>query len=92
MWARVRAMLVGLLGAGGGCSDWEMINFQFPSSNSDREGVWLLGTYVAKVWEDIFVRGGARLGEEQFFGFLRFKYKLAKECGLGLRVNPGLFV
>ena len=37
VWGRVRAMLVGLMGVGGCCSDWELVNFQFPSSNSDME-------------------------------------------------------
>ena len=87
---RVGAIVVRLGGSNAMCSDWEMINLLFFSSNSDKEGVWLVGTYVAKVWEDLCVRGGLRLREEQFFGFLRFKYKLAQECGPSLRVIPGL--
>ena len=93
MWARLRILILGLLGGvGENCSDWDLINFQFPGSASDKEGVWLIGTYVDKVWEDNFVRGGQGLRLDQFFGFLRFKYKMANDCGLGLRVIPGLFV
>ena len=90
VWNKVRAMLLSLSGSNVRCSDWKMINLLFAQSNSDREGVWLVGTYVAKVWEDLCVRGGTRLREEQFFGFLTFKYKLAQEDGPGLRVIPGL--
>ena len=84
---------MGLLGVGSDrFSDWDMINLLFSSSNSDKEGVWLVGTFVGKVWEDLYVRGGSGLREEQFFGYLRFKYKLDQECGHSLRVIPGLFV
>ena len=84
-------MLGRVLGVGiASCSDWEIVNLRFPSSNSDKEGVWMLGTYVAKVWENIYIRGGSRLKEEQFFGFLKFKYKLAQECGPVLRRIPNL--
>ena len=59
-------------------------------SDCDTEGVWMIGTYVAKVWENIYIRGGSRLKEEQFFGFFKFKYKLAQECGPVLRRIPNL--
>ena len=62
---------------------WLIFNFQVQIV------IW---SYVEKVWEDVFVRGGTGIREEQFFGFLRFKYKLAKEYGHGLRLIPGLFV
>ena len=92
MWDSVRTMLVGLSGVGSvRSSDWKMLNLLFSGSNSDKEGVWLVGTYVGKVWENLHVRGGPGLREEQFFGFLRFKYKLAQECGTSLGVIPGLF-
>ena len=47
--------------------------------------------YVARVWEDTFVRGRAWLRAEQFFGFLRFKYR-SDQLGarMPLATIPGL--
>ena len=82
-----------MLGAGGAqVSNWEMINLVLPTSTFDKEIVWLVGTYVTRVWEEISVRRGALVKAEQFFGFLRFKYRLAQ---LGSRTPidliPGFF-
>lgn len=49
------------------CSDWEIVNLQFPRSRDGKKGVWLIGTFVASVWEEIFVKSGQRLKKEQFF-------------------------
>ena len=93
VWGWLRARLVGMLGDNSGqCSDWELLNLFHPSSNSEKESIWLIGTYVARVWEETFVRGGTMVKGEQFFGFLRFKYKTAQ---LGARLSlctiPGMF-
>ena len=73
-------MLVRVLGAGSDHSS--------DCSNSDKEGLWLVGTYVAKVWEEIVIRGGPGLKKEQFFRFLKFKYKIAQEVGPSLGFIP----
>ena len=39
---------------------------------------------MASVWEEIFVKRGQSLKKEQFFGFLKFKYKMAQELGMSL--------
>ena len=93
VWRWVRGRVVEMLGAGGAqVSNWEMINLVLPTSTFDKEIVWLVGTYVTRVWEEISVRGGALVKAEQFFGFLRFKYRLAQ---LGSRTPldliPGFF-
>ena len=93
VWGWLRARLVGMLGDNSGqCSDWELLNLFHPSSNSEKESIWLIGTYVARVWEETFVRGGTMVKGEQFFGFMRFKYKTAQ---LGARLSlctiPGMF-
>ena len=84
---------MGLLGAeSAAISNWELINFFFPRSNSEKEVVWLTGMYIAKAWEDLFIRSGEKLKAEQFFGFLRFKYRAAQlGARLPLNVIPGLF-
>ena len=73
-------------------SNWELINLHLPSSGWEKETVWLIGTYVAKAWEETFVRDKAWLRGDQFFGYLRFKYK-SDQCGARMPLNliPGLF-
>ena len=76
VWGWVRARMVDMLGvSSANASNWELINLHLPKSGSEKESVWLIGTYVARTWEEAFVRGRAWLRAEQFFGFLRFKYK-----------------
>ena len=93
VWRWVRGRLVGMLGAGGAqVSNWEMINLVLPTSTFEKEIVWLVGSYVARVWEEIFVRGGAMVKAEQFFGFLRFKYRVDQQGSrTPLSFIPGLF-
>ena len=54
-------------------------------------GGGLVGTYAAWVWKEIYIHGKSWLRAEQFFGFLRFKYKSDQ---LGARLPfaiPNLF-
>ena len=92
VWGWVRARLVEMLGVNSAnASNWELLNLHLPRSGNEKETVWLIGTYVERTWEDIFVHGRAWLRGEQFFGFLRFKYK-ADQFGarMPLNVIPGL--
>ena len=54
--------------------DWKILNLMFPKSKLDKELTWLVSSYVLYVWDSVYVRG-AEVRAEQFFGFLRFKYK-----------------
>ena len=72
-----------------GVSNWEFINLFWPGSRREKDLVWMIGIYVAKVWEEIYVRGKSRLRMEVFFGFLTFKYKSA-QLGARLGMIPGL--
>ena len=54
--------------------DWKILNLMFPKSKLDKELIWLVSSYVWYVWDSVYVRG-ADVRAEQFFGFLRFKYK-----------------
>ena len=91
VWDKVRTMLLGLWGVDSvKLSDLEIISLLFTTINGDKESVWLIGNYVGEVWEELHVRGGSGLREDQFFGFLRFKYKMAQECGPLLGFIPGL--
>ena len=73
-------------GASMQCSNWELINLLFPKSGYEDQCVWLVGIYVAKVWEDIYVRDRSGFDGYKFFGYLRFKYKAAQ---LGARACFG---
>ena len=88
VWSWIRGKIVGLMGASGATvSDWELVNLFLPDSFRTKDMVWLLGTYVAKVWEEVQVRGKLRLRFETFFGFLSFKYR---EANLGSRLFLGV--
>ena len=88
VWAWVRGRLLVLMaGNGANVSNWELINLFIPDSSRSKDMVWMLGTYVAKVWEEIQVRGKLRLRLEVFFGFLTFKYR---EAQLGSRLPLGI--
>ena len=54
--------------------DWKILNLMFQKSRLDKELIWLVSSYVWYVWDSVYVRG-ADVRAEQFFGFLRFKYK-----------------
>ena len=54
--------------------NWKVLNLLFPKSRLDKELVWLISSYVLYVWDSVSTRG-AEVGAEQFFGFLRFKYR-----------------
>ena len=54
--------------------NWKVLNLLFPKSRLDKELVWLISSYVLYVWDSVSTRG-AEVRAEQFFGFLRFKYR-----------------
>ena len=63
-------------------SNWELINFFFPRSNSEKEVIWLTGMHIAKVWEDLFIRSGERL--LRLSSFLDFYVSSTELLNLGL--------
>ena len=91
VWQEVRAMLGRIVGVNcDNCSDLQLVSLQFPGSLGVRQGVWLMGTFVSWVWEEIFIRGAPVLKTEHFFGYLKFKYKIALQLGFVLGVLPGI--
>ena len=84
VWKRLKLMIVNLLSVGiQDLSDWKLINLQLPRSRNRNEVIWLLGIYVTEVW----ARGAPELGEDQFFGFLKYKYRL-DQLGARWPLNP----
>ena len=93
VWSWVRRRLLDMLGVSSQISNWELINLYLPSTSFEKEIVWLVGTYVAGVWSEIFIRNGAFLKGDQFFGFLKFKYKAAQlGSRMPLSAIPGIAV
>ena len=62
-----------------------------PTCSAEKEIVWLLSTYIEKTWNDLYISGGDRLKTNEFFGYLKFKYK-ADQIGAqhSLDYIPGL--
>ena len=88
VWVWMRRKLIEMLGVDStSVTNWELINLFLPNSSRKKDVAWLLGTFVARAWEDIFIRRKTRVGWEVFFGFLKFKYKAAQ---LGARMSLGL--
>ena len=70
--------------------NWKILNLMFPKSRLDNELVWIVSSYALYVWDSVYSRG-ADVRAEQFFGFLKFKYKeLRTRCLLPLE-NLQLF-
>ena len=91
VWSWVRNRLLDLLGGGCVISNWELLNLFLPPTQFEKEIVWLVGTYVAGVVSEFFHRGNIHLKAEQFFGFLKFKYKAAQlGSRLTLDMIPGI--
>ena len=70
--------------------DWEILNLMFPKSRVEKELIWIVSCYVQYVWDSIHVRG-ADVRAEQFFGFLKFKYKELQTRSPMLLQNLHLF-
>ena len=53
-------------------SDRELLNFMWATCALDKEAVWLLGSYIARIWFDESVNP---INREELFGYLKFKFK-----------------
>ena len=73
LWLKVKTILNSLLKAD--VDNWLLINFFMPKSEYESEAVWLVANYVALVWRELFTCNSEEVKEEEFFGFLTFKYR-----------------
>ena len=71
--------------------DWKILNLMFPKSRVDNELIWLVSSYALYVWESVYLRG-AEVRAEQFFGFLKFKYKELQKRSTNIIENLQLFI
>ena len=68
----------------------DITSYQFPSSCYDDEIVWLLSTYLEKIWRELKYNDERSFNKEAFFGYLKFKFKMEKSDVM-LQPIPGLF-
>ena len=73
-WSLLKGEILRVGRFGSGVDDWRILNLMFPKSRFETELTWLVSSYVLYVWDSVSTRG-AEVGAEQFFGFLRFKYR-----------------
>ena len=67
--------------------DTTLINFFIPKCNKEKEVAWLLGSYIEKVWNDVTYQGMNAAKIDEFFGYLKFKYRmdqLGSRCSLDI--------
>ena len=84
---KIRPKLVSLIGVD--VPDESLIRFMFPVSRYDTEVVWLLGNYLAEIWNLVHIRGDFKVKCEELFGFLKFKYKQDQQ---GARVHMNIII
>ena len=85
VWTVVRQMVIIMTKED--ISNWKMINFMWPKSRQEKETAWLMGTYLATSWQFLNVRETSILDKEEYFGFLKFKFK-ADQLGARHCLNP----
>ena len=74
VWTLVRDKLHFLTG-NNATSDHDLMHLLFSSCSLEKEAVWLIGNYVWKIWDEIYVKREACITLDEFFGYLTFKYK-----------------
>jgi len=80
VWQCIREGLINMVGD---FTDRELLNFMWSSSAQDKEAVWLLGSFIARVWFDDSLHPIKR---EEMFGYLKFKFK-ADQLGSRHQMN-----
>lgn len=70
VWDWVRRKLTNMVG--NLYSDWDLLNFMWSKCSYDKEAVWLLGSYIWKIW---FKNSPRPINKEEMFGYLTFKFK-----------------
>ena len=89
-WEWVRSMLFLIVGAQADLlQNSDLLNFTWAQCNSDREIVWLISWFVWFTWDRCQQDSMNRINERELFGFMRFKYKEARNQGR-LSSIPGL--
>ena len=70
---------------------YDLLQYLFPPSPKESVVVWLLGNYIGRLWDELQVKNCKTIENEEFFGYLTFKYKLDQfGAKVPLGVIPGL--
>ena len=81
-WIWVRTVLYQVIGAQADLIlDSELLSFSWTRCRWDREIVWLISWFVWFIWRGCD-QGSSRINGRELFGFMRFKYKEARNWGL----------
>ena len=90
VWRWIKGIVIGLTGTN--VEDRDLVGFRLPQCVREMEIVWLLGNYFDMTWSNIYTKGKALLRLEEFFGYLRFKYREDQQGARPLlHYIPGLF-
>ena len=89
-WKWVRTVLFLIMGAkADGITDSELLDFSWAKRNWDKEVIWLISCFVWFTWDRCGFRGLNKINGREMFGFMRFKYKEARNLER-LSAIPGL--
>jgi len=75
-WSWTRKLCLKMLGVNH-IDDEVLLKLDWPNSSKDRDISWLVSHYIFIVWDMLFTRKLVLIGEKEFFGFLKFRYKEA---------------
>ena len=84
IWKEIRVIIDPLLSEDS--SNLELLSLKFASIQYETKITWLLGGYVSEVWKMVQKRGCFR-NREEFFGFLKYKFKNDQQ-GARLKLKP----
>ena len=89
LWCQISSILFDMVGTD--LPDWEWIDFLMPKSEYEQEAVWLISNYLTKLWAETYIHNVVELKEEEFFGYLSFKFKEDKRgARYKMKTIPGL--
>ena len=93
-WNAIKVILMKLISQSSATisiENLDLISLRFRRTCNENEIVWLLSSYLHRVWNMLFREGKQLVEKGRMFGYLRFKYKVDQ---LGARVHlrniPGL--
>ena len=77
-WRWLRSAMVNMSPVLNFCSDWQLLNLDFPSNNQENQITWLISTFVDLVWTEFIHTQNGLLDLGKVFGYLTFKYRLGQ--------------
>ena len=72
-WLLIKNSIHNLIGSAP--PDYQLVRFSFPKCNFENEVIWLMGSYVRELWKELYFNEEAIIKTEEFFGYLKFKFR-----------------